>query len=379
MSDDRQWQAPEGAQRPPASPNDSPALVAPPGVGRQQPGWTPPPKPGLIPLRPLDLGTILGASFSVLRRNPRPTFGVSLIVQGVVSVVAILVVGLVSFFALSRIDFSTEQDAATITAGTYGIIGLSAIVPLLLGLVASALLQGIVVLEVSRGTLGEKERLPGLWRRARGRIGALVGWTALVALAVVAVIAVVAGLVVLLVATLGLAGIVFGVLIGVFGGLGLLVVYFWLNTKLALVPSVLMLERLTLRQAVRRSWSLTTGYFWRILGIQLLVAVIVNVVSQVISAPLTFIGPLVVGLVDPNGQNGAIAGIVVIGIAVLAVVVSVVFAAITAVVQTATTALIYLDIRIRKEGLDLELARFIEARESGDSAVADPYLVTREA
>ena len=46
-------------------------------------------------------------------------------------------------------------------------------------------------------------------------------------------------------------------------------------------------------------------------------------------------------------------------------------------VQSAATALIYLDLRIRREGLDLELARFVEAKQSGDQAVPDPYLTSQ--
>src|SRR5690606_17141166 len=45
-----------------------------PGGQPQFQGWTPPVKPGLIPLHPLTVGNILGGTFSVMRRNPRATF-----------------------------------------------------------------------------------------------------------------------------------------------------------------------------------------------------------------------------------------------------------------------------------------------------------------
>ncbi len=373
MTDNPQWQAPgsgpDGTSGGAVPPPDTPYIPPPTGAG-----WTPPPKPGLIPLRPLDLGTILGASFRVLRRNPRPTFGVALVIQGIVSIVSVVVVGLVTYFATSRVAFSSEQNTSTITAGNYGIIGLSAIVPLLLSLVASALLQGIVVLEVSRGTVGEKQTFRRLWGRARGRIGALIGWTALIALVVIVVLAVLVGIIVVLVVTLGVAGIVLAVLLGIFGVLGLLVLYFWLNTKLSLVPSAIMIERLGIRAAMARSWSLTRGNFWRTLGIELLVSVIVNVASQIITTPLSFLAPLIIQLTDPNGQNGPTSVIIAIGIGILTLVIAVVFSAITTVVVSATPALLYIDLRMRHEGLDLELARYVEAREAGDASVADPYL-----
>jgi hypothetical protein len=45
------------------------------------------------------------------------------------------------------------------------------------------------------------------------------------------------------------------------------------------------------------------------------------------------------------------------------------------VVQSATTALIYLDLRMRKEGLDLRLQRFVEDRAAGRAEASDPYVL----
>jgi hypothetical protein len=238
----------------------------------------------------------------------------------------------------------------------------------------SALLQGIIVLEVSRATLGEKLTLRQLWRLAHGRLWALIGWSLLVAAAIAVAVVVLVGAIVLVVATLGNVGVAIAVLIGILGGFALLAVGIWIGTKLTLVSSALMIERLTLRAAIARSWRLTTGAFWRTFGIQLLVAVIINVALQVISAPLSLLSPLLLMLLDPNQQNQSSTIAVSIGITVLAAAVTLVFGAIGAVVQAATSALIYVDRRIRTEGLDLELARVVEARQAGERDVADPYL-----
>ncbi|MBK4346407.1 hypothetical protein [Lacisediminihabitans changchengi] len=399
MSEDQQqWQAPDAAAPvPPPAPADPNLPTAPPPAGYTYqppagytaaqatgapvmgspamgtPGWTPPPKPGLIPLRPLTLGDILGSSFRVLRRNPRATFGVSLLLQGIVTIVTIVVVGLVTFSVLSRVDFSTTEDAATIMDGAPFLIGLAALIPILFSVVIGALLQGIVVLEVSRAAVGEKQRAGALFRRLRGRIGALIGWSAIVAGVVLVAVGILVGLIVLFVATLGTAGIVLAVLLGLVGLLGGLVLYFWLGTRLSLVPSAIVLERLSIRDAFIRSWTLTRGYFWRTLGIELLVAVILNVAAQIASAPVSFLSPIIIGIVDPNGQNGPTTIAITVGVGVLTLILSLVVGSIVAVVQAAATALIYLDLRIRTEGLDLELARFVEARQSGEEP-RDPYL-----
>jgi hypothetical protein len=382
---DELWQSPSPSDTPmppavptppPPSPDGFGGNAGPsagyPGIG--QPGWTPPPRPGLIPLRPLDLATILGASVRVLRRNPRATFGAALLIQGSVSLLLALVVGGVTFGALSRIDASTAANTAQITAGAYGLIAVSALIPGILVVIASALLQGIIVLEVSRGAVGEKLTLGQLWRRARGRIGALVGWSALLLLAGLVVVGALAAVIAVLVTTAGTGGVIAAVLIGLFGGLGIAALSLWLNTKLAFVPSALMIERLSLRDAVVRSWALTRSFFWRIFGISALVALIVGVVSQIVSTPLSFLAPMVTGLLDPQGQRGPTVVAATMALSALAIVITVVFQSITSVVQAATTGLLYLDLRIRKEGLDLELARFVEARQAGDSRVPDPLL-----
>ena len=379
MTDSTSWQPPAGATPPPApSPYASPA-GPPPAVGATAPGtppgWTPPPKPGLIPLRPLTFGTLLGASFQVLRRNPRPTFGFALLVTGLIYVVGFGIMGFVAVAAFSRIQFSEGggADADAIAAGSFGLVLVSALVPVGLAVVGSAILQGIVSLEVARGTLGEKLRLPGLWAAAKGRIGALIGWSAMIAGAVILAIAVVSVGIGLLVAFGGVAGVVVAVLLGLLFGALAVALAVWLGTKLALVPSVLMLERLTLRAALARSWSLTRGYFWKTFGIILLVSFIIQTITSVISFPLQIVASYGTVLIDPNGsQTGAIVAAVVVSL--LSILFALVFGAIGAVVQGATPALLYIDIRMRKEGLDLELGRFVEARQAGDTTVQDPYL-----
>lgn len=310
----------------------------------------------------------------MLRRNPRPTFGIALLVQFVVTLVTVGTVGLSTLLSALRLGSATPEDEGTILAGTVGVTVLSGLFSILLGLVAGAWLQGVIVLEVARASLGEKLTLRGLWRLARGRLAALVGWALLVAAAFVVVVAVVVAIVWLLVATLGGLGIGLGVLFAVLSALALLVVGVWLGTKLCLVPSALVLERLTVREAMQRSWRLTDGAFWKTFGIQLLVGFILWIASSIVTAPFAILAPLVVVLIDPNGTGDGIAVAVFFGLYIVQLLVTLVISAITAVIQTATTALIYLDLRMRKEGLDLELTRWVEQKQAGRQQTTNPYL-----
>ncbi|WEO78175.1 hypothetical protein BJQ94_03815 [Cryobacterium sp. SO2] len=346
--------------------------VDPEGGYRQAPppAWTPPPKPGLIPLRPLGFGTLLGAPFQVLRRNPKATFGSALLVQAAYLLVTLVVVGAVTFFAIGRIDAASVEDQDAVEAGAILAIVLSALIPIALLVVASAMLQGVIVLEVARGTLGEKLRLTALWRQVGRRVWPLLGWTLLLTAAILVGVLLIGGLVVACV-LLGGAWIGLAVLIGVFGGLALIAGFAWVNTKTAVVPSLIVLERLRVWPAVRRSWSLTTGFFWRTLGVLLLISLIVGVISQIVTTPLSLLFGAATALIDPNASIEAYIPAAVLY--VLTILITLVIGAVTAVVQSAAVALIYIDLRMRKEGLDLELQRFVEA--APGSQTADPYLV----
>lgn len=377
------WAAPVGptpAGPTPSTPYGPPGASAPGGIapggialGGQAPGWTPPPKPGLIPLRPLEFGTLLSAPFQLLRRNPRPTFGVALLFQAIVLVVSTVVVGLVTFAAFSRIDFAgTGADTDALTAGAIATVLLSVLVPIALSLISSGLMQGIVVLEAARQTLGEKLRFPQLWALARGRLWAVVGYTVLLTLAALLVVAILVGIIVAL-SLIGDGAIIAAVLVGVFGGLGIVVLLAWISTKLALTTSAIVLERTTIVGGIRRSWRLTDGAFWKTFGVILLVSAVLGLATALIVTPLQLIAQLAVPILAPLGDPTVIA-VIGIGSTLVVGAVNAAFGGLALVIQSATTALIYLDRRMRTEALDADLVRFVEARQEGRDPGPDPFM-----
>ena len=68
------------------------------------PAWTPASRPGIIPLRPLTFGTILGRSFAALRQNPRVLLGFALCVQTAAYILVLLGVGAVALASFTRLD-----------------------------------------------------------------------------------------------------------------------------------------------------------------------------------------------------------------------------------------------------------------------------------
>lgn len=410
MTDDQQWQAPDSAVPPPAfAPPSAPATLPAPPVGQYPPtppppppgfviqpppgvpptiplaaatGWTPPPKPGLIPLRPLTLGTILGAAFQTLRRNPGATLAPALILTVLVAVVQALgsagfltqhlgAVSDLSTSGASSGSFGSGSIPSGLVSGFVGILATS-LFSGVLTLIVTAVIEGIVTLQVASSTLGSRLRLPGLWSRLSGRRGALIGWALLTGVVALLAVGIVVGLLVLLGAT-GSAGAAGAVLLGLLFGAGLAVVGAWLWVKLGFVPAALVLERASIRTSMARSWRLTGGAFWRIFGIRLLVIVMISVATQIVAAPIRMLFSLGGAILSPNGAAaGAVTSSVVLSLVVTQGITAVV-SAVGLVVSTATTSLLYLDQRIRLEGLDLDLAGYVVRRQAGEQGIPDPY------
>lgn len=372
MSDSTSWASPGGySPEPSGAGPDQGGTGAAPGAAPPAAGWTPPPKPGLIPLRPLEFGTLLGASFQVLRRNPRPTFGAALLLNALVVFLSTGISTVIVVSGLERASRADFADADTIFAGTIALALVATLLAVGISIVAQALLQGIISLEVSRATLGEKLTLRQLFDLGRGRWWALIGWTALLGAVVMAALAVLIGLSLgFFVAgdTLAIAG---GVLILLIGLLGLLVVSVWIGTMLAFVPAAIVIERLPLGTAVRRSWRLVRGGFWRILGTLLLVAVMVNIAASVVTTPFQLAATFAAPLVNPAGEVETDLT-VFLALNLVVVAITAVVGAIGAVLTTAAASLLYIDRRMRTEGLDLELQRHVELRATG-AAGTDPY------
>jgi hypothetical protein len=342
--------------------------------------WSPPPRPGLLPLRPLGFGTLLGAPFQVLRRNPGATFGSALITQLVTSLVSVLVIGGVGIFAFGRIDSALPEDRDAVTAGAWATLILASLIPIALSILGSALLQGVLVIEVARGTLGEKNRMGSLWKAAGRRLWPLIAWFAILLGLIVVALAVVIGIAVLI-GMIGGSAVGVAIAFGVLGFLVLAAAGVWLGTKTALVPSIIVLERRGVISSIRRSWQLTNNSFWKTFGVLALISVILSTATQIITTPVSFIGGLATGFLFPTGAAQDSGSFVAVLLATygLTLVISLVLGSIAAVVQSSAVAVIYIDLRMRREGLDLDLMRYIEVRQAGGMQDApDPYLVSSQ-
>ncbi|MCA4132286.1 hypothetical protein [Arthrobacter sp. M4] len=219
----------------------------------------------------------------------------------------------------------------------------------------SAILQGVMAVPVARSVLNRTTRFKMMWSLAKGRIWTLAGIGALMILGYTALAAVGVGLAIVLAMAAGAAGFFFAFIVG----LGLLALGAWLFIKVSVAPAAAVVEDIGAVQALTRSWNLTRFNWWRILGITVVAAILVGVISQVVMIPIQFGMQMIVLTVAPHGGlNEAMAGITAVTLAGLAV--GALVGALGFAFQTSVSSLLYMDLRMRHEGLDVELLRLLE-------------------
>jgi len=205
---------------------------------------------------------------------------------------------------------------------------------------------------VSQSVLGRRVSIGGVWAQARGQLWRLVGLSLVLSLIQVAVITAAVVLIVLLVsgaAAVGTDSIWVILLLGLLIALGAAVLVGFFYVRLALSSPVLMVERSGVGAALRRSWYLTSGFFWRNLGVIAVASIVTGAISGIASMP---IGMLTSGLMTLGPAFIWIAG-------ALSVLLAALLNALITPFLAAITALLYVDIRMRKEGLDVELIRAV--------------------
>ncbi|MBG6223728.1 hypothetical protein IWX63_000276 [Arthrobacter sp. CAN_A2] len=326
-----------------------------PGVDRA-PGYQAPPKPGVIPLRPLGLGEILDGAFQACRKNPLATFGIAILLQAVVALVTVLLLGnLLSSFEVFESADPTPDSLISAFAG----LGVFASVAGVVSAVALLVLQGILVIPVARAVINQGTTFGQAWRLARGRILPLLGFGLLAFAAGLAALALLVGISAL--AILGLEE--YSALVIIPLVLGALVAMVWVGTKLVVAPAALMLEGVGPWTSIRRSWQLTRGNWWRTFGIVLLTSIIVSIITSVISAPLSFAVTLFFGF--STSASAAPDAMESLPVLAASQAIAALFTAVGYAFQAGVTSLLYVDLRIRREGFDVVLMREHEQAGSG--------------
>lgn len=370
---DQGWTAPGGASgrpdpgpyagRPgPAHPSPQPgAWPQPTAPPAPQPQWQKPMqppqqpryldfRPGIIPLRPLTMNDLFGGVFRAVRGNVAATVGLAALTS-LVFLVPFTAIG--AWVSSQEASISLEDSVASDSAGVMGTFG--SFIPSVGSWFSTILLAGFLAYVVGQAVLGRKVSAAETWRGTFPRIWALLGATLLTSLVFIGTLAAIVVIpVVLLVAAdrAGSDGMMVAAVLTLILGLVLgLVAMLFLWTRLAFVTPSVILENLGVGQAFARSWRLTGGSgFWRLLGIRLLAAFAISIIGSLITAPLAILGTALLFTGIPLDQ-------IYIWQAVLTGVTGVVAGAITTPVTAGLDSLLFVDHRIRREGLDVHLVQ----------------------
>ena len=265
-------------------------------------------KPGVIPLRPLAVGEILDGAFATIRSNVAATLGLTFLIVLVGQVVLLAVT-----LAVRHSDLGTQLSG----------LGGATIATQLISTVAT----GTMIVVIGEAVLGNKISPGEALERLRGRIWRLIGLSILV----------------LLLSLLGLLLIVIG--------------YIWVAVVFSLAAPVLILEKTTVRDALGRSYALVRGSWWRTLGIGFLGYLVGGIVGGLIQLPFSLVAGYSTNVLSRGADQDISTGNeIVLSIG------HIVGGTVSTPIIAGTIALIYVDRRMRREGLDLVLAQAARER-----------------
>jgi hypothetical protein len=303
----------------------------------------------VIPLRPLGVGDILDGAVAYLRANPRVTLGLSAVVA---------LVGQVLIQATRLMDQPSPAPLATAGSAGFGRFldlysggDVTQIVSIVVGLGISAVLTGMLIPVVAGAVLGRRSTVRDVRAMGGSRIAGLLMISLLTLLR-----SVLAYVVVFMVGMLGASALIavdapmwsFWAVGALLFAVALFVAaYLWVAWSLA--PAVYVLEDVSVREALHGSSTLVRGVFWRVFGI----LVLGHLIAGLISGLLTFL-PVGAGAVALIGSASTTTVVVAV---VLATVGGIVTSAITTPFLAGVTGLLYVDQRIRREGLDIRLGQ----------------------
>ncbi len=306
-----------------------------------------------MPLRPLALGDILNGAVTLARRNPAATFGLAAIVMTIYGIASAIAQNsyrttlATDQAALQSGQTLTSQQAAHLFGSFFAAFVPVLIVTIVVGLILNSALTGMLSAVIGRGVLGRHTSLGEAWRA--GRIGAVIGATVLLfLLGVGAVVPLIVAVTVLAVLHLAPAAVAVGVL----GGIACFVLEVLLVIRLSLTLPAVVLERLSPPVAIKRSWQLSRGSFWRLFGILALTGIIVIVAASVLAIPFSLLGAAVGG---GSGGLFSAAGTTSVASLIIGAIGSILAATVTRPISAGVNVLLYVDLRMRREGLDLTL------------------------
>ena len=302
-----------------------------------------------VNLVPLGLGELLDKTFSTFRKNFWLFAGIMVLPQALMVGVGILVQIYLSGIQMTQNPQTHQLSPASAAAAMrMGLISMGSLIP---HYIIYALALGATTFALSEVYLGRTTTIRESYRAVYRRVWRLLDVIFSVLIRSCGLFLLVF---VLLMVMIGSVAAIFRippsmvVLLGILALLGfiasgILVVIFLVRYCVA-VPA-LVLENLKSRQALKRSVALTKGFLWRLLVVAVLMVLITMTLVSIFQAPFSVAAFLIAAkggrpglwLTIPSLLLGGVAGIV------------------TSPLLMISFAIAYYDLRVRKEGFDLQL------------------------
>lgn len=299
-------------------------------------------KPGVMSLRPQNVGDIFDAAFQTIRGNPGGSIGTVLIGALLAAVL------MTAFMVMTIIPASRGDDPS---AAALILLALSVPVAMLSAFAAA----GGLVHVFAQAVMGRRATVGAALRVGMRRMWSMLGLMLLMGL-IMAVIAVPFVISLVIAASQDNGGVAFLV---VLVAIATFCAVIWVFVRLCFAAHVVVMEKAGPVTALKRSWSLTKGRFWRTLGVTILAQLIVTAISYVLQFVLSLVGFVLlgVGLADmSDGGEPSDAGVgAIVAFGVIAVVVTLLSYSLIYPFTTNVTGALYVDARMRDEGLANQL------------------------
>ncbi|MFE0750319.1 glycerophosphoryl diester phosphodiesterase membrane domain-containing protein [Gordonia sp. NPDC058843] len=277
------------------------------------------PPPGWVPHHPTSISDLLQRVFSTAFAAPRVFLGL----VGLTWIVAAVPLTLAAFWMVSTDPALDDPDPWTSI-----FVPVAAFFALLVvqWVVVAGTLTGVAAHPVARLRGGSRPTLTDTWRRTRYALGALLGWTSLFGSAVAAAFTPA-------IVLFGL-GARSGGLVLMAGSLLLTLVAFipvtWLAVRTVFVAPAIVMDGLSVRDAIGYSGALSATRFWRTCGILAVLGVLAWAVMAAVMYPFDFLGSAA-GTLSGGWHTGAATIAAVVGTVVASMVVQPILTVVPAV------------------------------------------------
>ncbi len=284
-------------------------------------------------LRPLGVGDVIDRVITIYRRRPLLFIALAAVPYLALALAA-GVLGLAfagAFASIAPLLSPGAADRAALSrlAGAIGGIAVFVLLFVLATLVTVAIQSGALVDAAAARYLGRESTLGSSFRAGLRASLRLIGAGFL---AFLAVLLLWTGLIIAMAVISSAAAVAILILFG-------LVAMFFLVASWLIAPAVATLEGTGPLATLRRSWHLSAGHRWRVLGLLFLLIVLQGIIGVLLSTVLlaTFALDAVVRTVLQQVVNLAVS-------------------VLWAPIQWGTFTVLYYDLRVRKETYDLQLA-----------------------